>query len=134
VKGNHFIPTSQMLGSPTPKAAVITAVSPQLADVREAHGHISQHQLRTITITDVGCIHLEGQGQALGIHDQVPLAAVDLLAAVETTFWATHIRGLDTLAVDDCGTRLHIAPESLTHHLAQDGMDGLPEAGEPPLS
>jgi hypothetical protein len=74
----------------------------------------------------IGRVDLECRHQALGVHNDVPLAAIDLLAAIEAALRATDVGGLDTLAVDDRRTRLDVSSCSTPHDSAQRGVDGLP--------
>lgn len=75
--------------------------------------------------------------QAQRVHQDVPLAPVDLLAAVEAA-QSPHGRGLDALAVDDARARLRIAPRHDAHVLAQGCVEMVPgavqtEPSEPPV-
>jgi hypothetical protein len=80
----------------------------------------------------VGRQDLGLEQQALRVDHQMPLAAVDLLAAVVAARPA-HLGGLDRLAVDDRGGRLSGTPHHLACPLAQRGVDRLPQAAQAPL-
>ena len=64
-----------------------------------------QQEFGSGAIINVSRVHLVFQQIALCINEKMTLAAVDLFAAVVSP-GSTHLRGLDRLAVDDCGGRL----------------------------
>ncbi len=75
----------------------------------------------------------DGEHEALGVDEQMPLAALDLLAAVVAAHAANAGR-LDGLAVDDASAGLGIAAQAHPQPLPQHQMDPLPGAVEAPLS
>ena len=65
-----------------------------------------------VAVLDAGGVDDGAQQEAERIHQQVPLAAVDLLVGVEAARAAAFGR-LDRLAVDNSGGRLGLAAGSL---------------------
>jgi hypothetical protein len=49
------------------------------------------------------------EDETFGVHEQVALAALDLLATVIATFFSAHSRSLDRLAIHDARTGLRIS-------------------------
>src|SRR3712207_1451217 len=78
-----------------------------------------------------GCTFL--QQVALRVHQPLPLAAGDLLAAVVAARPADLGRA-HRLAVDDRRRGLRVAADGPAVPLAQPGVDPLPGAGAPPLA
>ena len=87
----------------------------------------SQQVRRPIAVLDIGGMDLGCDHQAVAVGEDVPLAALDLLAGVEAPRSAAF-RGLDRLAVDDAGAGAGGA--SLCHaRLRQEkAVDACPQA------
>ena len=60
----------------------LTTVCPDQAQLREACPELLQHQLRPVTVLDVGGMNHHGQQQVHRVYDHMPLTASDLLARV----------------------------------------------------
>ena len=76
-------------------------------------------------ILDVGWVNLAGDHEALGVGDDVALAALDPLAGIHPTRTATF-RGRCALAVDDTGRWCKGAVQRLTGSSHQLGIDPIP--------
>ena len=64
---------------------------------------LAQHQLGSVAILNVGGMHNDGQNQAQGVDDNVPLAIVDLLArviAMRPPFSVVFTLWLSTIAAE----------------------------------
>src|SRR5579883_588953 len=80
-------------------------------DIRESRGGRPprREQLRDrISVLHVRGSHKDDDEQAQDVHEQMSLAALDLLSRVET-LGASDLGGLDALAVDDAQRRLLVA-------------------------
>lgn len=76
---------------------------------REAPDDFSEQQRSPIAVLDVGGVDQGMDEVALGIGEDVPLAALDLLACITTPRTAAF-GGFDALAVDDTGAGRSLAP------------------------
>src|SRR5579875_3026928 len=63
-----------------------------------------QHRLTTALILNIRCMTHARDQHPQGIHQQVPLVTVDLLAAIVAPLAAT-LRSLDRLAVEDADAK-----------------------------
>ena len=60
----------------------ISPIGPNSFQPRELPDQFGQHQLGPVAVLDIGRMHNDGQEQTQGVYDDVPLAALDLLAGV----------------------------------------------------
>ena len=74
-------PVAQFSG-PLDQFPGVSSIGPDQLQPGELSDHFGQHQLGPIAILDVGGVYDDGQEQAQGVYDNVPLAALDLLAGV----------------------------------------------------
>jgi hypothetical protein len=74
-------PVAQFSG-PLDQFAGIPPIGPDQLQPREFPDQFGQHQLGPVAVLDIGGMHDEGQDQAQGVYDDVPLATLDLLAGV----------------------------------------------------
>jgi len=63
-----------------------------------------------VDILNVGRMDVDGQQEPVGIGDNVPLAPMEALAGIKST-WPASLRRRGCLAVDDGGRRLRLVPE-----------------------
>lgn len=70
-----------------------------------------QHSDGAVPILDIGAVDDEPDQEAERVGQDVPLAALDLLAGVEAAD-AAAFGGLDALAVDYAGARAGLRPSS----------------------
>ena len=82
--------------------APVDAVCEDVAQIGEATAQHAEQRHRAMWILDVGWVNLAGDHEALGVGDDVALAALDPLAGIHPTRTATF-RGRCALAVDDAG-------------------------------
>src|SRR5919198_3262021 len=75
-------------------------------------------------IIEPGTGNEDGEQQSQRIDQEMPLAPFDFLATVIPALGATHLGGLDRLAIDACGTRGRLAPRCDARAFAQ-GLDDL---------
>ncbi len=68
---------------PGDEAAGISAISVDVLDEGEAGARATQDALCAIAILDIGGVDLDCKQAAVGVGQDVPLAAMDLLAGVE---------------------------------------------------
>ncbi len=87
----------------------------------------------TVAVLQVGRQHHHQQDQPHGIDQEVPLASGDFLARVVTALVAAF-GALDTLAVNDRGTRLALPLVQQAEPLPQMRVDGLPQTADFPAS
>ena len=113
--------------------AGITAVCPNLLQPREALPCPVQHCFAAVLVLDVGRMHHAGDQQSQDIHEQVSLAAVDVLAGIVAAFGST-LGGLDRLAVEDAGRRRGLLAGLAASGGVQGMMDAQPQtAGAPAM-
>src|SRR5918911_1371627 len=99
---------AEVLLDPLSPAAGVALVQPHVLQARELLGDAVQQQRDGGPFLDGGRMDDGPQHQAERVDQDVALAAVDLLAAIEAPHPA-HARGLDALAVDDARARLGMA-------------------------
>ena len=68
---------------PGDAAASISAIGIDVLDKWEADARATQDALCAVAIPDVGGVNLDGEEASVGVGQDVPLPAVDLLAGVE---------------------------------------------------
>src|SRR5215203_4875555 len=74
------------LSAPTP----IASVHPQVLQARELGPRRLQQQLDAILVVHLGAVYLGFEHQTFSIHQQVPLAATNLLATVIASLLSAH--------------------------------------------
>jgi len=125
------VPAGTMLGPPGVQGMIrIRLIRTDRDETRNVLWRDVAEQERcrhTIIETDTG--HHDGQSQAQRIDPQMPLTPVDFLAAILPALWASHLGGLDRLALDACGTGGGLAPGFHTRPLAS----GLAQLGPCPI-
>jgi len=73
--------------------------------------------------------------ETLGVHQQMPLTAFDLLASYSiTAIFSAHRGTLDRLRIHHAGTGLRIPLQANPKALADGPVDALPGAVDPPSS
>ena len=82
-------------------------------------------------VLNIGGMNVNGQQEAIGVGDDVALAAIDTLAGVEAARPA-GLRRRSALAVDDGGRRLGLASEFAPRLPDQSADDPVPAAGVAP--
>ena len=90
--------------------AAINPVGKDMPKLGKAISQAFQQRNGTMDILDVGGMNVNGQQQTIGISDDVPLAPMDALAGIKAAC-ASGLGRRSTLAVDDGGSRLGLAPE-----------------------
>src|ERR671917_820790 len=110
----------------------IGGVSPHQLDGRKEMLQTLQQEFGPCTVMDVSGMHLILQERALGVDEQMALAALDLLAAVVPTRSA-HLSGPDRLAVNDRAGGLARPADATAITLAQGLGHVLPRAVLAPL-
>jgi predicted transposase YbfD/YdcC len=111
--------------------AAIAAVGPQPLQPRETLLGLTDHLVGPVVVLHVRRLHDQGDEEPQGIHNQVTLASLDLLARIET-FGTTYFRGLDTLGVNDAGAGLGVSPLGLAHSFVQGVVNPVPQAADTP--
>jgi hypothetical protein len=86
-----------------------------MAQPREAANDFGQHQPRTVTVLDVGDLDHGVNQIALGIGEDVALAALDILACVKAAripaFRDFHAPAVDYPSTGRCLAANHLAPD-----------------------
>ena len=96
------------VGNPSDQLAGIPAIGPDQLDSREKRPYFLQQQLGPVAILDVGRMHHHPEQQPYGIYEDMPLAAVDLLAgvvAVRPPFSVVLTDWLSMIAALGCSSR-----------------------------
>jgi hypothetical protein len=91
--------------------AAVNPVGEDMAQPREPASQPLQQWDRSMAVLNVGGMNVDGEQKAVGVGDDVPLAAVDAFAGIE----ASRTAGLGcwrTLTVDDGGRRPWLRPSS----------------------
>lgn len=74
-------PVTHFLG-PFDQFPGVSPIGPDQLQPGELPDQFRQHQLGPVAVLDIGGMHDNGQKQAQGVYDDVPLAPFDLLAGV----------------------------------------------------
>src|SRR6266481_3751684 len=115
---------------------VIGAIGEQMLDPWPALADCREDRRGASAVGDIGGGEVDHQEAAVGIDDDMPLAADDLLTGVVAARFSR--RRLHRLAVGDAGGRAGLAAGALAVHHQRDVMDGAEqqqpdEAPEPPV-
>ena len=106
--------------------AGIATIGEQVSQPREAMDDLGEQKRRAVTILDIGGVD-DGMDQiALGVGQDMALAAFDLLAGIIAAR-TTALGGLDALAVDDAGAGRGFAAMDLAHGHQQRMIQRLPQ-------
>lgn len=111
--------------------ARIATIGEDMAQPRPALDDGLEHLRRPVAILDRSAVDDEADQQAKRVDDDVPLAAVDLLARVEAPGAATF-GGLHGLAVDDAGRRTCLPSLLLPGRHDEGVVDGAQDADVAP--
>src|ERR1017187_1247078 len=115
---------------PLDQRARVAAIGPDMSDAaahRLALTEEAGQQLSSaIAVLEIGRQHRHQQQQANRVHQDVPLASVDLLARVVASLVA-RLRASDALAVDDPRTGLAISSSRHAHLFAQMSVNSHPK-------
>lgn len=74
-------PVAQLAG-PVDQSARVAPIGPNQLEPGELPHQLGQHQLGPVAVLEIGGMHDDGQKQAQGVYNDVPLASLDLLAGV----------------------------------------------------
>lgn len=118
----HIKPIRGLQGLST--RAAIGAVNEQRLESRDLGTGLSHNIRRSIAVLDAGRGDRHGQQQAQRVHQHVPFAAFDFLAAIEAGVTALR-RIARGLRVQHCRTGLGMAPKALAPLLTQPVLHGL---------
>ena len=80
--------------------ALVTHVYPQMREARKALAGGLQQQLDPVLVGYLGAVYLGFEHQGFRIHEQVSLAAADLLAAIVAPLFATGPARLGRLGIN----------------------------------
>src|SRR6185369_6803233 len=86
----------------------VAAVYPELSQLGEPSSNPLENLLGPVSLRTTSRSHDHAQQQSQGIHQKVPLAAVDLFAGIKANLTPMPV-GFDTLAVEDGGGGLVVA-------------------------
>src|SRR5215204_397202 len=86
----------------------IASVHPQVRKAGELLAAMLQERLDSLLVHKLGAVDLCFEYEALGVHQQVTLAALDLLSTVETALFPAHPGRFDRLAIHYPGAGLGI--------------------------
>jgi hypothetical protein len=91
------------------------------------NGQLGRDARGTVAILNIGRVGLELKRPAIRVHHRVPLASLDLLAAIVAPH-AAALRRLDALAVDNSRGRARLASHPFAVPHDQVVVDGFPNA------
>src|SRR5580692_4298089 len=111
--------------------SAIDAVSEDMLQLGKAISHALQQGDCTVDILNVGGMNVDGQQEAVGIGDDVPLAPMNAFARIEAARTAGLCRR-STLAVDDGRCRCRFTAELSPRLSDQSPDDPVPSAGVAP--
>src|SRR6266487_3240345 len=109
----------------------VSAVDPELSQLGEPSCDLLQNLLSPFSLRTTGRGHDHAQQQSQGIHQNVPLASVDLFAGIKPNLAPVAV-GFDALAIQYGGARLGITLFIVTNAGAQDIMESRPGAVQAP--
>ena len=113
---------------------VVLVVRPQLLQTGKlGFGQLGQNLRSPCSIIRIGRRHRNRQQQAQGIHDDMPLPAVNPFASVKA-MRPTDFAGFDGLAVNAAGAGGWLTPRLLPRLTTQSIIEGLPDAVIDPLA
>jgi hypothetical protein len=102
--------------------ARVASIHPQNAQPGEPGKHAAQDQLRASAFSNAGRRHRHAEHQAQGVHQQMPLPALDALGCI-ITHRAAVVRRLHALAVQDGGG----GPAAFIRHSPNEGAERVVE-------
>jgi hypothetical protein len=85
-----------------------------------------QQELDALPVLDLCAVNPSFEHQTLGVHQQVALSALDLLATIVSSFISAHPGRFDRLAIYDARARLRVSLEANSHPLAQGSVHPFP--------
>jgi len=106
--------------------AGIATIGEQVPQPGEAVDDFSEQQRRPVTVLDIGGVDQRMDQVTLGVGEDMPLAAFDLLARIIAA-GAAALGGLDALAVNDAGAGRGLATLGLAHGHQQRMVQRLPQ-------
>ena len=106
--------------------AGIATIGEQVPEPREPVDDFSEQQRCPVTILDIGRVDQGVDEVALGVGQDMALAALDLLARIIATR-AAALGGLDALAVDDAGAGRGFTVMDFAHDHQQRMVQRLPQ-------
>ena len=121
------LPVAAQQRYPGLQAAGVRAIGPDTAQAGKLMPQDAQQLLGSITILHVGGGHHHSNAQSQGVHEDMALAPVDLLGAIEPV-GTTPISCFDGLRVDNARTGLAVASFEHAEVAAQDIIDPFPGA------
>ena len=98
--------------------ALVTRVHPQMREARKAFAGGLQQQLDPVLVGNLSAVNLDLEYQAFRIHEQVSLAAADLLAAIAAPLFATGSARLGRLRIDYTRAGLRVSPQPYSQALS----------------
>ena len=93
--GDDLQHPSTMSTRPADQAAAVGSVGPDPLQARHPPSALLQYQATASTILHAGRVHQQAVNQAERVDQQMPLATLDQLAAIEATFAASPFDRLD---------------------------------------
>ena len=81
-----------------------------------------------VPVHDLGAMDLCLEDETLSVHEQVALAALDLLTSVVAALFSAHCSGLDRLAVHYACTGLRISVQANPQTFSDSLVDPFPGA------
>src|SRR5215469_15311783 len=119
-----MVRSTTLLSGPLAQGTRVALIRPDEFQPGKSFFHGAEHQFRPLAVMQARRMdhHLEQQPQC--IHEQMALAAPDLLASLKPA--RPTLVGPDGLAIDDRGTRGRVSSRPLTSSFPQTRMDPFP--------
>jgi hypothetical protein len=111
--------------------AGVPLVDPQMLYTRKLLVSAVEQQRYAGAILDVCCVHFGTKDEAASVDENVAFAAVDAFGTIVAADTA-DASGSDRLAIDDRRTWLRVAADADAELLAEDSVEMLPRAVQPP--